>query len=474
MAQSDKKTARLRLAGLLILLQCNLCGCAALTNPVADGIPVRRVPEELLCPPKEQLKQVPLTLLRQPAPDVYRLGPGDVVGVYVEGFLGERNGPLPIQPVVQTDNLGRVPASIGYPVKVQEDGTISLPFVDTVDVQGKTLEEARKAIRKLYVDKKLLMPNADRVLVSLIDARQIEVLVFRQEQLQYSVGPDGLNQSKTGLSQLVQLPAYKNDLLHALARTGGLPGLDAINQVVIYRDCFGDHAEGSLLLQNLKNGSGRNAALRPAKEDAVAGTKATLDCALGACPKIVRIPLRTPDGTVPWLKPEDIILRQGDVIFIEDREQYYYTGGLLPPGVWPLPRDTDLDVIEAVSTVRGPLFNGAFGGSNLSGALLLQGIGNPSPSQLTVIRKTPNGGQVPIVVDLRQALRDSKERINIAPGDILILQETPGEAVTRYFTITFFNFNLSWQVLHETFATGVLDVSTPDRLPDRLFPFFFP
>ena len=60
------------------------------------------------------------------------------------------------------------------------------------------------------------------------------------------------------------------------------------------------------------------------------------------------------------------------------------------------------------------------------------------------------------------------------PGDVLILQETPGEALSRYVTITFFNFNLSWQVLHETFATGVLDVSTPDRLPDRLFPFFFP
>ena len=56
----------------------------------------------------------------------------------------------------------------------------------------------------------------------------------------------------------------------------------------------------------------------------------------------------------------------------------------------------------------------------------------------------------------------------IKPGDLLILQESPCEALSRYFTQTFFNFNLLWQGIHSRFATGVIDVSTPDRLSGRL------
>jgi hypothetical protein len=51
---------------------------------------------------------------------------------------------------------------------------------------------------------------------------------------------------------------------------------------------------------------------------------------------------------------------------------------------------------------------------------------------------------------------------------VLILQEKPDEALARYASTTFFNFNLLWQVFHSRFATGVIDVSAPDRLPNRL------
>ncbi len=81
-----------------------------------------------------------------------------------------------------------------------------------------------------------------------------------------------------------------------------------------------------------------------------------------------------------------------------------------------------------------------------------------------VIRRTPGGGQVPIVVDLRNALRHPEERILVRAGDVLILQEKPSEAVARYVTQTFFNFNLIWQVVHEKFATGIINIATPDRV----------
>src|SRR5437762_2802161 len=186
-----------------------------------------------------------------------------------------------------------------------------------------------------------------------------------------------------------------------------------------------------------------------------------IPAALAAAP-IIRIPLRLPAGQPVPVHPEDVILQTGDVVFLEARDdEVFYTGGLLPPGAYVLPRDHDTDVIEAVSRVRGPLFNGAFGGSNLSGNLIAPGIGSPSPSLLVVLRRTPGGGQVPVVVDLRNAMRHPEERLVVRAGDVLILQEKPGEALARYMTQTFFNFDLLWKAVRSSTATGVIDVSTP-------------
>src|SRR5947209_6780371 len=81
-----------------LFLVTTLGGCAALTNPVADGVPVRRVPPELLEPSRSAEQTIPPTLLGQTRPATYRLEAGDVLGVYVDGFLGERDQPaaLPI------------------------------------------------------------------------------------------------------------------------------------------------------------------------------------------------------------------------------------------------------------------------------------------------------------------------------------------------------------------------------------------
>ena len=75
---------------------------------------------------------------------------------------------------------------------------------------------------------------------------------------------------------------------------------------------------------------------------------------------------------------------------------------------------------------------------------------------------------MPIRVDLRRALRDPHERILVQPGDVLILQEKPSEAFARYFSQTFLNFDIFWQVFRSKTASGVLDVAAPDRLPGRV------
>ena len=441
---------------LVGLLGGLLSGCAALTNPVADGVPVRLLPPELLARPKEPGQTIPLTLLGQPRPATYRLAPGDVLGVYIEGVLGEapQMPPVHVSPLLQVREQRRLPPAAGYPVAVDENGTVVLPLVGALPVQGLSVPEAREAIRALYAKKQILKPGKELILVTLLHSRQYQVLVLRQEAANLVFNPEGLSaSSKRGTGHVVDLPAYENDVLHALTQTGGLPGLDAYNEIIIQRDCFHNDQERAAVRHQLEAlPGGRD----PCK-------------AIGRCGQVLRIPLRMPPGEKPSFGPEDVILRSGDVVFLEARDSdRFFTGGLLPPGAHVMPRDYDLDVVEAVTQVRGPLFNGAFGGSNLSGVLIAPGLGSPSPSLLVVLRRTPGGGQVPIVVDLKTAVRDPRERLLVQAGDVLILQEMPGEALARYFTQAFLNFDLFWQVIHTRFATGVLDVAAPDRLPGRI------
>ena len=79
---------------LVALVLAGASGCAALTNPVADGIPVSRLPDDVLGESRESLRPIPLNLLGQGQPEVYKLAAGDILGMVIEGVLGERNAPV--------------------------------------------------------------------------------------------------------------------------------------------------------------------------------------------------------------------------------------------------------------------------------------------------------------------------------------------------------------------------------------------
>src|SRR5262245_15115005 len=127
--------------GALLLAGGLSGGCASFSNPtLGDSIPVHRLPPEVFGKPREEERTIPLTLLRQRPPDVYLLDTGDVLGVYIEGVLGTREQQPPIY--LQQTGAGRnPPPAFGYPILVQEDGKISLPLIQPIDVRGKSLTE---------------------------------------------------------------------------------------------------------------------------------------------------------------------------------------------------------------------------------------------------------------------------------------------------------------------------------------------
>lgn len=424
-------------------------GCAALTNPVARGIPVREVPPELLGQPREQKIPIPMTLLGQDPPDDYRLDAGDVLGIWIEGMLGEAGGAPPVQPTTPllSREQRRLPPTLGYPIPVEADGKLLLPKLKPLLVKGMTVLEVREAIVKGYEAIGEFLPGKARVSVTLLSPREAHIVVLRDETASLVLGTEGIvSTSKRGNGHEVYLPAYENDVLHALAASGGLPGLDAMDEIIVQRPARRGNASAVI------PGVGQNLPGFDSPCATVGG-------------QMIRIPLRVGPGEPISFGPEDVVLHTGDVVFVRARDgDVFFTGGLLPSGEHLLPRDIDLDVVEAITRVKGPLLNGGVAVSNLAGNLISPGIGGPSPSLLTVIRKTKNGGQIAIRVDLDRALKDPRERILVQPGDLLLLQEKPSEALARYFTQTFLNFNLVWEAVHSKFAHGVFSIAAPERL----------
>lgn len=397
-----------RIAGLVLVVAANSVGCASLTNPTAyEGIPVNRIPDEVLGRPRSELKEVPLNILRQPEPAEYKVDKGDVLGIVADQLLGTTGQSVPVQ-FNPNPNASR-PAVLGYPIPVQDNGTIILPQLPPIPVRGMTLAQVQKTIvgmmtgdKSLPGAREIVVPGTERVLVDIVQPRRFQILVVREDSTgNQSVGGGlgviGINRRGAGYS--IYLDAYKNDVLRALNATGGLPGFDAKNEVVIRRGEFDprDPEKG-----------------------------------------FVRIPLRVrPDEPVTFTE-KDIILNDGDTVYIEARDtEAYYTGGLLGGAQIPLPRDYDLRVTDAIAQIRGPLFNGGFSQTAFVAQSVNAGVGRPSPSMLTVIRRLPNYRTVTIRVDLNRAITDLRENIIVQPGDTLIMQERPGEALLRYFTETF-------------------------------------
>ncbi|MBL9083780.1 MAG: polysaccharide biosynthesis/export family protein [Planctomycetales bacterium] len=406
-----------RATALLIAMLCGtaLSGCSSIA---LNGVPASRLPRWMLGEERASRQPINLIRLRQDPPAVYQLGPRDVLGIYIQGVLGSEELP----PEVHFPVDSKLPPALGYPIPIREDGTLALPLISPVKISGMTLSQAEKEVRDTYLREGILVPGRDRILVTLMRKRTYQVVVVREDLGSGQAAQQGIliaGPSKRGNAFTVDLPAYENDVMHALAQTGGLPGLDAKNEVLILRGTFADAQSRDGIINEMVNVGPYNGA----------------DDWVRKNPNIIRIPLRAEPGRpLTQLTEDDIILNTGDIVFIETRErEVFYTGGVLQGREIPLPRDYDLDVLAAISLAGGTVSagatqgslanNGQFGGGGMRSAL--------PPTQIVVLRKLPNGSTIPIKINLNRALVDSSQRILVQPGDYVMLQYTPAELVAN-------------------------------------------
>jgi len=150
-------------------------------------------------------------------------------------------------------------------------------------------------------------------------------------------------------------------------------------------------------------------------------------------PHVVKIPLRFAPGESPHIDEQDIILYNGDIVYIESRgQEVFYTGGLLGGGQYPLP-DYDITVLDALSIAQSQ-GQGGGSGRSVGGVSALNGDVTVSASTVIVLRTLADGSRVPIEVDLKRVKQDmtSRENILVQPGDHLILQYSKCEAVFAF------------------------------------------
>ena len=392
-------------------------GCHAITD-VHKSIPASRLPCELCTEPREGRSVFPFTALGQEKPNAHVIGAGDQLSIYVFGVVPPGVDETPVLQRTQPVNQRYYPphgsvvgATTGLPVEVDHTGGVELPLIGRIELAGLTLPEATDAVKKAYRDKQITKEDTERVHVSLITARVHRIVVLREDTpspVVQLVQPGQVDHIHRGSADVVDLPAYENDLLHALAVTGGLPGTDAAREIWIFKR------------------SGLQDPHAICAEELQARTANFVEGEV--CEnQVVRIPLTGCPGEGLPFTQADVQLDSGDVVYVPRRDEYFYIGGLVGGAKIPLPRDEDIDVVEAIA-----LANGSVGGPlGQSGQALASGTPGHMvrPTRVIILRETPDGRQLPIRVDLARAMTDQKERILIQPNDVVMLQFKPHQAV---------------------------------------------
>jgi hypothetical protein len=147
--------------------------------------------------------------------------------------------------------------------------------------------------------------------------------------------------------------------------------------------------------------------------------------------------MRLNPGECPQILPEDIILKDGDILYVDSRDtDIYYTGGLLGGGEWLLPRDYDLDVVGAVALA------GVNVGVGRQQSGLVGAAGSVEPTELIVLRPLPGRRQIAIRVNLNEAVNDPQKRLLVRAGDTLILRYRPSEELINFASSVFFTFGI--------------------------------
>jgi protein involved in polysaccharide export with SLBB domain len=474
-ARTQRATLPVRFArGCCLLVVLLLTGCSAIYHPYTRTIEHKM--EVLSRMPKAEQRSIDLRLLGQTPPAEHLVSDGDILGVYIEGNHAAGSSEMPVR---FPDDRNVAPA-IGYPTPVRNGGMIRIPHVGVLKVAGMTVWQIEELIRHQLTTGPKATVQADKteIHVSMMWKRAVNVMVVRQEEVSpmHLIAPSSGTDADRRSGQVVELPAFRNDVLNALLETGGFPKTQAENAVYIFKRHDRQRAgiDAAPMVAQVPFGSQQpflapSAIQQAAYNSFVPGGIQQLNYAVNsatlppllrgghtepmmapniqqpACqtcvpdsrhPNAVRIPLTLADGELLPFSQEDVILEDGDIVLVESREdEHFFTSGLLGGGQYALPANQDIDVLDAVlladtysrrSQLSSP--TRAVGGVSVLNRDVTVGA-----SRVVIERKSADGRVEQFRVNLYKAMKDPDQRVLVEPGDRVSLEYTAVEACMAFF-----------------------------------------
>jgi polysaccharide export outer membrane protein len=266
------------------------------------------------------------------------------------------------------------------PVRVANDGTISVPLVGKLSVAGLEVQQAEQAIVAESVSRGIFRNPCITLTMKQCRTNRITVVG--------AVDKPGT----------VDLSRASSSLLNALIAAGGL-SKDADSEVEIRRtdarNLPPNQVQGGTLQAADRTGNN----LLPAsyqQEQALAAPSAAIKVNLNAV------------GAGTEKLPE---LHDGDVVYVAKRtpKPVYVIGLVRKPGEFPFPMNQEIRVLDAIA--------------------LAGGCSNPLAENVLVIRRPPGKAEpIRIAVSL-QAAKQGQDNIALAPGDTVSMEQTPATAV---------------------------------------------
>lgn len=338
--------------------------------PVAFGCATRgyratSLPASLQAPPATGSYREALSKLARSLPPPDAIAPGDLLEVVVAPQVSSTAPPA-------------------LPLRVADDGTITVPLVGRIGVAGLRTTEAEAVIAQAARDRGIY--TNPLVSVTIKKPQTIRVTVIG------AVRKEGVH----------ELPLAQSTLLDALMAAGNLTD-DAGPQIEIHRARIPEH-----LPPQLADARG----LRPGLTLA---STSPADITGLAAPQTITVDLASLDKTLT----DELRLEDGDVIIVSKQppRSVYVLGLVNRPGKIDIPPGQDLHLLDALAMAGGR-------SSELA-------------DRVEILRQRGTDGHpAQIVASVRQAKLNPQANIRLAPGDVVSVEDTPItmlERAMRYF-----------------------------------------
>jgi protein involved in polysaccharide export with SLBB domain len=364
-----------------------LAGCAS-----RGAIPVQAMRPEYEPPAARVVKTLDLTKLSRPTDEENRLQPGDFIEVTCSNLFEEARKET-------------------FPLRVEGDGTVSLPLLrNRVPVATLTISEAERVMRTAYQTSHVI--RHPHLTARMLDGKRNKVYVIGAVK-------------KPGMYQL--RPDH-SDPLRAIAAAEGLSD-DAGTVVEIRRaarvPAGQQPAPGEIVRVDSQWGAqnadaataagGRGVVSWPARTDNTHQGETLMFRGSAAKTvveeKILRFDLT---GNDMRHKPDLLQLQNGDIVSVEQKKPrpFFVTGSVNKGGEFPMPTDRDVRVLEAVGMAGGVL-------------------SSSDPNNVLLIRR-PEGMQ-PIVIHLKldRAAKNPAENLRLMEGDVVNVVEDAASQTRR-------------------------------------------